>query len=49
MQSIQLSNEERVGQRLSDENLAKAVAAIDTDGFVVIEDVVDLSHIEIVK
>jgi hypothetical protein len=49
MQSIQLSNEERVSQRLTDENLAKAVAAIDADGFVVIEDVVDLSHIEIVK
>jgi ectoine hydroxylase-related dioxygenase (phytanoyl-CoA dioxygenase family) len=41
--------EEHAQQRLSPESLATALAAIETDGFVVLEDVVDLAHVELIR
>jgi ectoine hydroxylase-related dioxygenase (phytanoyl-CoA dioxygenase family) len=49
MVSVVLSDVERASQKLSAENLEKAVRALDEDGFVVIEDVIDLAHIATVK
>jgi len=41
--------EEHAQQRLSPESLATALAAIETDGIVVLEDVVDLAHVELIR
>lgn len=49
MVSVNPSNSERINQRLSAENLAKAVDAIETDGFFVLEGVVDLDHVACIR
>jgi len=46
---VKPTTEEHSQQRLSPESLEIALAAIEADGFVVLEDVVDLSHVELIR
>jgi ectoine hydroxylase-related dioxygenase (phytanoyl-CoA dioxygenase family) len=46
---IQPDSTERANGRLSPENIARGKAALEQDGFVVLEDVVDLEHLRMLK
>ena len=43
---VQLSDEERLGGKLSLEHVGKAVAALHRDGIVVLENAVDVAHMD---
>lgn len=49
MAVVKPTAEEHAQQRLSPESLKTALTAIEIDGFVVLEDVVDLGHIELIR
>jgi len=49
MVAIKPTPAEFAAQKLDSAHLAQAVAALETDGFVVLEDVVDLEHVAIIR
>jgi ectoine hydroxylase-related dioxygenase (phytanoyl-CoA dioxygenase family) len=49
MTSIQLSAEERAAGQLNPDTVSRAKRALDEDGFVILEDVVDLQHIGVLR